>query len=63
MKSMKTFKIVLTALTAVLFAACYNDFDDPTPAKPYTDADIEAMGAEHISIADMKREYLSLIHI
>ena len=30
---MKTFKIVLTALTAVLFAACYNDFDDPTPAK------------------------------
>lgn len=54
---MKTFKIVLTALTAVLFAACYNDFDDPTPAKPYTDADIEAMGAEHISIADMKREY------
>lgn len=57
MKNMKTFKIILATVAAVLLAACYNDFDDPAPAKIYTDTDIEAMGATHISIADMKEEY------
>lgn len=57
MKNMKTFKIILATVTVALLTACYNDFDDPAPAKIYTDTDIEAMGATHISIADMKEEY------
>ncbi|MEG1405296.1 MAG: DUF5689 domain-containing protein [Alistipes sp.] len=52
-------KIVLLFMTAALLTACYNDFDNPTPAKIYTDADIQAMGATHRTIADVKKMFIT----
>lgn len=60
MKSMKNIKIALLFVTAVLFTACYNDFDNPAPAKIYTDAEIQAMGSggnTQISIAEVKKMF------
>ncbi|MEG1842014.1 MAG: DUF5689 domain-containing protein [Alistipes sp.] len=54
---MKKMKIVLLFVTAALLSACYNDFDNPSPAKIYTDADIQAMGATRRTIADVKKMF------
>lgn len=32
-------KIALTLAVGIVLAGCYNDFDNPAPAKVYTDKD------------------------
>ena len=47
-------KIALTLAVGIVLAGCYNDFDNPAPAKVYTDKDFTETGAEIISIKDLK---------
>ncbi|MEG1645203.1 MAG: DUF5689 domain-containing protein [Alistipes sp.] len=54
---MKIYKIAWLIVVGVLFAGCYNDFDNPAPAQVYTDADMTAMGATHRTIADVKKVF------
>ena len=53
---MKKAKILLMFVVALMFVGCYNDFDDPQPAKVYTDADFE--GLTHMTIADVKQVFI-----
>ena len=62
MKIMKMSKILMAAFAGLLAVGCYNDFDMPaerTDGKSgvYTDADMEAMGLTHITIAQMKEMF------
>ena len=45
-------KLFLTAVAGLFFVGCYNDFDNPGPAKIYTDADFASF--EYLSIKDIK---------
>lgn len=45
-------KFFLTAIAGLFFVGCYNDFDNPGPAKIYTDADFSSF--EYLSIKDIK---------
>ena len=56
--TMKKAKIVLMSLVALLFVGCYNDFDNPAPAKVWTDKDIEASGAVHWTIKQVKDHFI-----
>lgn len=53
MKSL--FKIVLTGLVGLSVVGCYNDFDNPAPAKIYSDADFSS--SQIISVAELKTLY------
>lgn len=50
-------KIALTLAVGIVLAGCYNDFDNPAPAKVYTDKDFTETGAEIISIKDLKAKF------
>ena len=50
-------KIALTLAVGIVLAGCYNDFDNPAPAKVYTDKDFTDTGAEIISIKDLKAKF------
>ena len=39
-------KIALTLAVGIVLAGCYNDFDNPAPAKVYTDKDFTETGAD-----------------
>ncbi len=51
---MKSLKIAIAVLVGALAAGCYNDFDTPAPRTLYTDAEMTAMGLEHVTIAEVK---------
>lgn len=53
----KFLKTALSFAVAVLLAGCYNDFDNPTPAKIYTDADFTESGARIIPISELKQYF------
>ena len=42
-------------VAAALFAGCYNDFDNPAPAKIWTQDEVDATGASHRTIAEVKQ--------
>jgi len=48
------YKLILLSWV-VLGVSCYNDYDDPQPDQPYTDADFKAEGLDYISIKELKR--------
>lgn len=48
----RLFKIFLAASFGLFFVGCYNDFDNPGPAKVYTDDDFASF--EYLSIKDIK---------
>ena len=50
-------KIALTLAVGIVLAGCYNDFDNPAPAKVYTDKVFTETGAEIISINDLKAKF------
>jgi len=43
-------KIVFALTLGLLLTGCYDDFDNPAPAKVYTDEDFTQTGARIISI-------------
>jgi len=51
----KILKIALALAVGAVLAGCYNDFDNPAPAKIYTDADFTETGARIISIGELKQ--------
>ncbi len=56
---MKTTKIIVSILlAAVACTGCYNDFDTPQPARVWSDGDIEATGAEYVTIAEVKQMFI-----
>ena len=55
---MKRYMKLVLALAAGLFVTgCYNDFDNPAPAKVYTDQDFTEAGAKIISIKELKQYF------
>ena len=50
-------KLALTLAVGIVLAGCYNDVDNPAPAKVYTDKDFTETGAEIISIKDLKAKF------
>ena len=58
MSIMKRYMKLVLALAAGLFVTgCYNDFDNPAPAKVYTDQDFTEAGAKIISIKELKQYF------
>lgn len=55
----RIFKLLSVAVAGLLLAGCYNDFDNPQPAKIHTDADFEAAGMTYISIGDLKQRFVN----
>lgn len=55
----KILKIALALGVGILFAGCYNDFDNPAPGKIYTDAYFTDAGAEIIPIKELKQYFYS----
>lgn len=53
----RLFKLLSVAVAGLLLTGCYNDFENPKPAKIYTRADMSQMGLEHISIRDLKQMF------
>lgn len=53
----KILKIALALAVGIFLAGCYNDFDNPAPAKIYTDKDFTEAGAEIISIEKLKQYF------
>lgn len=54
---MKTNKILAVLIAAALCVGCYNDFDNPDPVKIYTEEEVAASGAEHLTIAEVKKVF------
>ncbi len=50
------YKLILLSWV-VLGVSCYNDYDDPQPDQPYTDADFKAEGLDYISIKELKSTF------
>ena len=50
-------KLVLALAAGLFVTGCYNDFDNPTPAKVYTDQDFTEAGAKIISIKELKQYF------
>ncbi len=50
-------KTALAFAVGILLAGCYNDFDDPAPAKVYTDADFAQTGTRIIPIKELKQYF------
>ena len=48
----KLLKIALTLVVGICLTGCYNDFDNPGPARVYTDADFRP--EQLISIKELK---------
>ncbi len=53
----KILKIALALAVGIILAGCYNDFDNPAPAKIYTDKDFTEAGAEIIPIKELKKKF------
>lgn len=54
---MKNFRILLALAVSLMTVGCYNDFDEPAPAKVWSEKEVQELGLQHISIADMKAKY------
>ena len=53
MKTLKNILFIQALLLGLLLTGCYNDFDDPAPAKIYTDEDFA--GSEIVPISTVKQ--------
>lgn len=53
----RIFKLALLVVVGSIFVGCYNDYDNPGPAKVYTRADLEAEGLTFWSIKKVKDRY------
>lgn len=53
----KILKIAFAFALGIVLAGCYNDFDDPAPAKVYTDKDFTEAGERIISIKELKQYF------
>lgn len=60
MKSMnRIFKLSLIAAVVLFFVGCYNDYDNPKPAREYTDEDFRKEDLAYVSIKELKNRFYS----